>query len=416
MKLKFILTAAIVLSFCNFISAQTSTLNSDNLSIGSYKVTAPGDIIVYPYIEIQNSAQTSKSAAAEKNAPKDNGAPVTTGLQFNPPQGYIDQSIYYKIKKGTDFYLTKIINVNGTIIGYVIKVWDFQVKDYKEEFYKTLGNTTKESDTKTITGGNVETYIRVPKDSLKLNNTSNKYEISSLAGFLSSNQSSGNGHSGLNYKKLKKDNLGVDPPTPSDPNSEYAKYVKLAYLDSWANDKLFFISAADFAPNTATVYPASNNFTWGFLTLPLKVRFDNNRHGIFDFEQNLNFGLTLGAKHQFVSHENVSLNYLFGVSVVNAPLNDASPATPEIPATATTPEIPAKAASPATTAPALSFSFGSMFQYDKFQIGLFIGKDFVGDNAYKFAYQGKPWIGIAIGVSLFGEGQTTATGQSQTTK
>jgi hypothetical protein len=54
-----------------------------------------------------------------------------------------------------------------------------------------------------------------------------------------------------------------------------------------------------------------------------------------------------------------------------------------------------------------------MFQYNKFQIGLYVGKDFVGENANKFAYQGKPWLGLAIGVSLFGESKTTAGAQDQ---
>lgn len=51
-----------------------------------------------------------------------------------------------------------------------------------------------------------------------------------------------------------------------------------------------------------------------------------------------------------------------------------------------------------------------MYQYDKFQIGLFTGLDFIDKSAGKnWAYQGKSWLGFAIGFSLFGENKTSAT-------
>jgi len=88
---------------------------------------------------------------------------------------------------------------------------------------------------------------------------------------------------------------------------------------------------------------------------------------------------------------------LGGLSVVNVPLNNASTAP----------------AGTATSTAAVSLSGGVMFQYAKFQMGVFIGWDFAGDHAYQFSYQGKPWLGFAIGLSLFGASQTTATAQSQ---
>lgn len=195
--------------------------------------------------------------------------------------------------------------------------------------------------------------------------------------------------------KITKKSINDRLDNPADAADQAAIYDELAYLDSWANGWLFFISAKDFSDNCVLIYPSSHKFTWGFLTLPVKMRFDNSKGGRFDFEQNLNFGLTFGDKHQLVSTSDISLNYLLGLSVVNVPLNDA---------TATT---------SATSTAAVSTSIGLMLQYDKFQIGAFFGRDFAGAHANQFDYQGKPWLGFAIGISLFGEGKTTGSSQSQ---
>jgi len=202
------------------------------------------------------------------------------------------------------------------------------------------------------------------------------------------------------YTKTK-EQRGEVMKAPNDPTSPYATFDELAYVSSWANGWKFFIPANVFSLYCVSIYPSSDKFTWGFLTMPLKLRFDNKNKetglpaGHFGFEQNLNFGVSFGGKHQFVSTNDISLNYLLGVSVVNVPLNNATDGNP------------------ATSAQAVSLSAGLMFQYDKFQIGAFLGKDFTSEHAKDFLYQGKTWLGIAVGVSLFGEGKTTADTEKQ---
>ena len=198
-----------------------------------------------------------------------------------------------------------------------------------------------------------------------------------------------------NAYKVKKADKNIPLDASTDTTDQASKYEDLAFVDSWANGWEFFISAKDFTSYAVLIYPKSDKFTWGFLTLPVKMRFDNSKMGRFNFEQNLNFGLTFGDKHQFVSTSDVSLNTLVGLDVVNVPLNNA---------TATT---------SASSTTAVSTSIGVMLQYDKFQMGVFLGTDFAGAHANQFDYQGKPWLGFAIGVSLFGESQTTSTSQSQ---
>ena len=217
----------------------------------------------------------------------------------------------------------------------------------------------------------------------------------------------------LNRYRLKKFEVGdpEDELVEGDKTKPAYYYDNLAYLDSWANGWDFFINANEFSTKAAMIYLNSTKFTWGFLTLPIKMRFGNQSGGSFNFEQNLNFGLTLGLKHQVVNKSDVSMNYLFGISVVDVQLNNAIPGTITNTSSTTSTTTPG---SPATSTTAISFSVGSMFQYDKFQIGLFSGVDFAGPSANgKFGYQGRPWIGFAIGISLFGEGKTTATGQPQ---
>lgn len=47
-------------------------------------------------------------------------------------------------------------------------------------------------------------------------------------------------------------------------------------------------------------------------------------------------------------------------------------------------------------------SAGIVYQHEAFQIGIFIGEDFiVGELGRNWKYQGKPGLGLAIGVSLF---------------
>jgi hypothetical protein len=187
---------------------------------------------------------------------------------------------------------------------------------------------------------------------------------------------------GEDYKVFKAP-LGIIPKKKSDPNS-IGEYEKLAYLDSWANNLQFFIPLKDFNDKCEPIYPHQRSFTWGFLTLPIKARF-GNKDASFTFEEKVNFGISFGLKWQHVGTTYSASNLLGGVSVGSVKIDNDNSAS------------------------ALSFSVGYMYQYDKFQIGLFSGVDYTGQSPkVNWAYQGKPWVGFAIGVSLFGENKTSA--------
>lgn len=201
--------------------------------------------------------------------------------------------------------------------------------------------------------------------------------------------------------KMGKDaaNTYLDDITKSE--SAATKYDSLAFVDSWGNYMQFYLPLKNFS-DCVQIYPKNNHFTWGFLSIPLKIRV-----APFSFEQNINFGLTLGWKFQPVSVVNVSHNVLMGISVGSVKLTSMGQATTMSTTNSTT------SSDPPTSTQAISFSFGYMFQYDKFQAGAFIGWDIAGDHRSEFVNGNNPFIGIAIGLSLFGENKSAVTAQTQ---
>ncbi|RKR84240.1 hypothetical protein BDD43_4470 [Mucilaginibacter gracilis] len=277
---------------------------------------------------------------------------------YDPVSGSYDKSIHFLINDDTKFYVYKVHKE-----GYIISVWDFSY---------TYKKTIRTDSSKVVKYINKNDFYQRLKPDTDLNKHLPDMD---------------------EYYKMTKVQVALLPDTPKIGNSPLIKYDKLAYVDSWANNMQFFIPLEDFNDNCESIYPKNNSFTWGFLSLPIKVRF-GNASGPFTVEEKVNFGISLGYKHQYVSKIYRASNILGGVSIGSVKVNNQSDPT-------------------ITSASALSFSGGYMFQYDKFQAGIFTGLDYAY-SAPGWAYQGKPWIGFAIGVSLFGESKTSASNdQSQ---
>lgn len=184
------------------------------------------------------------------------------------------------------------------------------------------------------------------------------------------------------YYKMSKAQLGIENTSNTDILS---KFKDLAYVDLWANNTQFFISLKDFNNKCEFIYPHKRGFTWGFLTLPIKARFGNKK-APFTFEEKINFGISAGIKWQHVNTVYSASNLLGGISAGAVKLDKDNSAS------------------------AISLSAGYMYQYDKFQIGVFTGLDFIDKSrGADWAYQGKPWLGFAIGFSLFGESKTSVS-------
>ena len=174
-------------------------------------------------------------------------------------------------------------------------------------------------------------------------------------------------------------------------------YLDPEYIGEWAGNRSFIMPLTSFNQQTQAYFGKSNTFNWGVMTLPVKLRFGNSSERFFNFEEKINLGFSAGIKRQFQNRKDVSINYLGGVGIASAKTDSVSLKQGFYDSKHLS-EI------------AFSFNFGVLYQYETFQIGVFIGKDYFSSVlGRQWRYQGKTWLGFAIGVSLFAK-PTATTG------
>ena len=162
----------------------------------------------------------------------------------------------------------------------------------------------------------------------------------------------------------------------------------LEYVGTWSNFKQFAISPQIFNQSSKEYYGKKRDFTWGVMTLPIKARLGNKEDAFFDFEQQLNLGFVFGLRKQLKGFSVHSLNYLAGFGITNARTDSISIKNLEF--------------YNGRNNLAFSLHIGTMYQHEEFQVGVFLGADFIpGQLGREWKRQGKPWIGLAIGVALF---------------
>jgi hypothetical protein len=167
----------------------------------------------------------------------------------------------------------------------------------------------------------------------------------------------------------------------------------LQFIGKWANYKQFAIKPSEFDAACKEYFGTKKDFTWGVMTLPIKARFGNGDDKLFDFEERLNLGFVFGLRKQLKGYVEQSLNYLMGFGITSAKTDSSS--------------MKDLAYYDGSSSLALSLHTGILYQYDNFQVGIFLGADFVpGRVGREWRHQGKPWIGLALGVSLFSKNQT----------
>ncbi len=163
-----------------------------------------------------------------------------------------------------------------------------------------------------------------------------------------------------------------------------------AFIGSWANYRKFLILPKDLDAKCALYYTKKWDFSYGALTLPLKVRFGNSRNTFSSYEENLNLGLTAGAKVRLPSTKNQVINFLVLIGVASVNLDSLSVRDRSL----------YNSANP--TAKAVSFGLGVVYQYEAFQIGLLGRMDHIsGLLGRAWTQQDRPWLGIGIGLALF---------------
>lgn len=169
----------------------------------------------------------------------------------------------------------------------------------------------------------------------------------------------------------------------------------MPYITEESNGKYFIIDLDDFNKKTSEYYGANHSFTWGFSTLPIKLRFGGmNRN--FEFEKGFSLGINAGYDYQFKSRIKQSIDVLFGIGISTV---------------AITPESVSNYIDKATTIGAFSPSLGVVYSYESFQIGLFSGYDFIpGELGKKWVFRNKPWLGLGLGFIIFQKNKTTISG------
>lgn len=161
-------------------------------------------------------------------------------------------------------------------------------------------------------------------------------------------------------------------------------------------DIYFTLSFKDFE-KYCTESIKTHSFSLGIPTIPIKLRFGNGgseeNPRYFNFEGNINLGLSLGYKYSFGLEKQQSISIVSGFTLSFIPLDSLS----------TKGKIITK-----TSASSFSPHFGLIFSDNNFQFGVFTGIDFLyGETNKYWIYKNQPWLGIGFGYSLFNSNNVT---------
>lgn len=171
------------------------------------------------------------------------------------------------------------------------------------------------------------------------------------------------------------------------------------YISEETNGKYFIINLDDFNKKTNEYNGTNYSFTWGFSTIPIKLRFKND-YASFQYETGFSLGINAGYEIQFQSRTKQSLGLLLGIGISTVNI---------------TPETVNNYIDKNTTTGAFTPSLGLVYAYESFQVGLFSGLDIIpGELGQNWDYKNKPWLGVGLGFTIFQKNKTDkTTDQSQ---
>lgn len=134
------------------------------------------------------------------------------------------------------------------------------------------------------------------------------------------------------------------------------------------------------------------DFTFGTLTIPFKIRSLDKPNKLV-FTPNLSIGGAIYS--QYKVSEDFSFGFVGGISVSSITLDSAST------------EGVVKVNHSGNSRPSLTFTGQFLAAYKTINLTVGLGWDYINiatNIERSWIYQGKPWLGIGIGVSLFNEG------------
>lgn len=175
-------------------------------------------------------------------------------------------------------------------------------------------------------------------------------------------------------------------------NSSGQLYVIQIFDDSDFENRLFGLTEHQVV-NYTRIYDGDKP-KWSFVstavTIPVKIRPGDGEKGdskkrYFDFEGNVNIGLTAGLRRRVSSNGTSYLSLFGGISVGSSKLTtDNSDVSSETNVGILTPFV------------------GLMFEYNNFEVGLFTGWDHAsGKIGQSWDYNALPWLGVGLGYNIF---------------
>jgi hypothetical protein len=176
--------------------------------------------------------------------------------------------------------------------------------------------------------------------------------------------------------------------------------TKLSSQSAYTSDKndrqYFVVSLADFDSKCEPYFSRGYDFTFGVMTIPIKLRARSQKSGsLFEYDEKFNIGISAGIKKSFNSRKDRSVSLLLNTSISNVKIDSLNTKGFQKEATSTG---------------AFTIATGLVFKQADFNIGFFLGWDKVpGVLGRNWVHYGKPWVGVGIGFSLF---SVSITGES----
>jgi hypothetical protein len=169
-------------------------------------------------------------------------------------------------------------------------------------------------------------------------------------------------------------------------------YNNVSRSGNQSNKKFFLLKGEIFEDQEIVEKVMGNGFTFGSLTVPIKVRFGDNQNvstskRYTDFEGNINLGVAAGGR--FGARNNgVVHNVLFGVNLTQVPLDAQNTKN--------------FFGDKKINGSGVAFYASYLAEIKGFQFGAFLGRDYLGKEVgTQWIYNNKTWFGIGIGLNIF---------------
>lgn len=139
--------------------------------------------------------------------------------------------------------------------------------------------------------------------------------------------------------------------------------------------------------NKVKEFRGDNGFTLGSLVMPFKLRPGYGRLGEFEFATDVALNAIFSYKFSLNRYQPwfITPTLSTGISVIQV---DSSSTFGKI--------------ADSQNLAGFSLSLGCLFEFNKIQVGMFVGSDLLSKNSkYNWINQGRPWFSIGIGYQLF---------------